>query len=816
MNKPKLPILIFQVLAVFSLVCGTASAQATARLSSSFLARGERAVLEVSVDRGQVDEMPEIPTVENIEIQPNGGGRTFRGRPGRNLSFTYDYIVAGYDVGKHVIPPIEVMVEGVPTFTEPVEFEIFNPDELKYTEIPYAGRTLRYASAFRVADLNPYVNQAIQAEIKLYVPEDLFVDDWGIPDVSREGLKAWRFQPNFRRSVVNLHGVPHVAVAYPTTFTPDRTGTISLGPARIRLITREVIQNPLPQQVNLEVYVQVPILEFEARALPPNAPKGFANAVGDFRISSTTSQTEVTEGDPISLDLVVSGSGNLDILESPSLANENGWKVYGASRQQRDDERREFSGTVVFHQSIRPLELKQEIPSYRLVYFDPKSESYKTAVTAPIPLTMTPSTAAPTPMASAAMQALPVPFEKMNDILGLMPTAQLSVPAASSIPGWVGHLLAGLISLGLILKAVWMRWAPKLKQSPDRIAREKELKEVERAKANGDSEFLRAAGHAVEKWIGSNPSPELQSILAERDAVCFRSEKGASSLDPKRRDEILRTLRKALLTLSLALFVGAGITGRAEAAPSAQAASEAMTAYEAANYEEAIQLWLGSGDLDTLSADVLYNIGNACYRSGSPGQAALYYRRALAQDSTHEEARQNLRFIERRFGSIAIQRADYQYALARFPLGTWKGLFWAGVWMCLIAILIFPATRQDARIRIAAATALVLSPMVLAAGAVGWRYFPNDAEFAPVSRQAVVIHENATVHTDAARTAPEVIDAPPGSICQIIRESGRWAYVAFATKTRGWIPLENIEQVKPEKPVSVPKFRKPEASESNA
>jgi hypothetical protein len=80
----------------------------------------------------------------------------------------------------------------------------------------------------------------------------------------------------------------------------------------------------------------------------------------------------------------------------------------------------------------------------------------------------------------------------------------------------------------------------------------------------------------------------------------------------------------------------------------------------------------------------------------------------------------------------------------------------------------------------------------------------------------VVTGEKVALHADAARTAPEVIDAPPGSLCEIIAESGRWVYVAFATKTRGWVPIESIEKIIPNKTPEPPKFRKPKAGEKTA
>ena len=609
------------------------------------------------------------------------------------------------------------------------------------------------------------------------------------------------------RGGINLLGMPYVSVAYPSTITPTRAGKVAIGPAKVRLITREMVMNPLPSTVNTEIYLQVPELEIEAKTLPAGAPEGFENAVGNFRLSASTAATDVQEGDPIPVDLVVSGSGNLDTLRPPKLENDAGWKIYGTTTGQRGDERRQLSGTVIFHQSIRPLEMKPEIPPFRLVYFDPKDGTYKTLTTEPIALRMSPGS---TPNPATAPQSLAVPFERMTDILAVLHPAQLTVPAASALPSWLGHAVGGLIALVLIAKAFWMRHARRLGKNPGHDARIQQLREIGKSTAADDTDFLKSAGGFIERWLGANPDPKIRAILAERDAVCYRAEKPKTVLDQKRRAEILRLLRGAAMAFIFAATLGLATPARADVA------TQALGAYESAKYDDAIKLWLGAGNHDPLSADTLYNIGNACYRSGSPGNAALYYRRALARDSGHQEARQNLRFIERKYGSITVKRPEYQYALARFPLSAWQAACWSGVWLCGLALLVFPATRPGARLRAAAAGAWVLGPVLVSIGALGWRYFPDDAEFAPLAKQAVIIAEKVALHTDAARTAPEVIDAPPGSLCEIITESGRWAYVAFATKTRGWVPVETLEKIVPRKAPAPPKFRKPKADGKTA
>ncbi len=787
-----------------------AAAQPVSRMSTAFLARGEQATLEIAVSDGTPVGQPQITQIPDIRIQETNLGPLTQMMPGRKLEYVFQYRVAGYEVGKYTIPPIKVNVGGKITSTQPIDFMIFDPDELEPSIVDLGNRKIRCYSSFRVLNDRPYDNETTPAEIKVYVPRDLAVQDWGIPEFERDGLTAWRFQPSRQTGSINLLGVPYYSISYPSTVTPTRTGPISIGPAKVRLITQENVMDPFSRWINVEMYLQVPKLELEALPLPAGAPAGFDNAVGSFRLTARADAVDIQEGDPLTVDLTVTGSGNLDTMSPPRLTETEGWKVYSTTTDQRGDERRELAGRVVFHQSIRPLEMKSAIPPFKLVYFDPKTKTYETLTTEAIALKMKPSAAAAA-AGTEPVQVLPVPFERMNDILALIPANKLTEQAKPEFPRWIPHAIAGLFALILILKALWMRIVPGLRKDPDLLDRNRELQAVSRAKSSGDTDFLRAAGSFIERHLGNNPSPEIRNILAERDAACFRTDKPVSVLDRKRRDEILRILRASALAIAALFILGSTTTAHAD-----DISAEATQAYDAARYEDAIKLWFDAGPYADLSADTLYNIGNACYRAGSPGYAALYYRRALIRDPGQQEARQNLRFIERKYGAITIQRPDYQYAVAKFPITSWQNTLWAGLWLSVLALLVFPATRPGARLRWVAVGALVIGPLLVSAGLLGWRYFPNDAQFAPLSRQAVIVQENVVLHTDAARTSPEVIDAPPGSLCEVIRDSGRWVYIAFASKTRGWVLRETLEMVQPETPPAPPKFRKPASDGKSA
>lgn len=785
-------------------------AQTHGRISTRFLARGEQALLEISVSGTQPAMLPEIPPVKGVDIRPAGTGPRPQLMPGRKMEYIFDYLVSSYETGNHVIPAITVTSGGFDSKTEPIEFTVFNPDDLQWSETSVGTTQFRYASAFRVMKPNPYEGETIPVEIKIFIPRDLFVEDYGIPDFQRDGVTAWRFQPTAMRGQINLLGMPYVSVAYPSTLTPTRSGKVGIGPASIRLVTTQVVMDGILRRVSKEVNLSVPKLELDSRPLPPGAPEGFENAVGNFKLDVTAAVTDLHEGDPVPIEMVIRGTGNLDTLRPPKPADASGWKLYDAAPAQRGDERRELSGTAVFQQFMRPLEFKPNIPSFRLVFFDPKDESYKTVTTEPIRIQMKPAVAPP-PAAIQAPQAKAVPVERMTDILGLLQPATPTITPRTKTPTWLGHAIAVFLALCLVARALWLRNAHHFQKDPEKSARLKALREIEQTKNDAKS-FLMAAGHFIEQWLGNDPSPEIRDILTERDQLCFRpDDKANTTLDANRRNSIIRTLRKAVLPCIIATI--ALLPARSMAAdPSAMA----VEAYDSARYDEAISHWLKAGSYDELSPDLLYNIGNACYRAGSPGYAALYYRRALTRDAGHQESRQNLHFIERKYGSITIHRPEYQYAIASFPLAAWQGALWSGIWLFTLALLVFPATRPGARLRLVAFTALVIAPLIATGGALGWHYFPNDAEFAPPHRQAIIVSENAILHTDASRTSPEVIDAPPGSLCEVIQQSGRWTYVAFASKTRGWIPTESIETIIPRKPPSPPKIHKPKADDKSA
>lgn len=809
------------VLAVLCTMIATAGAQqVTTRLLSRFLARGEQTIFEIAFSGMRFPSIhPAIPETRGITIRPRGNRAQPRPLANGQFEAVYEYAVSSYEVGRNVIPSLSITADGTTIKTDEAEFTVFNQDNLQWNEATIGSHTVRYAAALRALADNPYEGESLPVEVKLYLPDDLAIEDWGIPDLERDGITSWRFQPSNAISRVTLLGSTYIGMAYPSTLTSTRAGTVSIGPGKVRLITAETVNEGFLRRVAVETNLTLPKLEIHPRPLPEGAPEGFDNAIGDFRITASTTVTEVQEGDPIPVHLTVTGTGNLDNLRPPVPIGAAGWKFYDATPEQRGDERRELSGTVAFSQFLRALEPKPMLPAFRLVYFDPKTSEYKTILTDPIPVKIRPTTAAPGIMTAPPPAAGKIPVEQMNDILGLLPPGKTTIATGKSIPAWVWQIVPAAIAAFLLCRIAKRKLAARRPASPDASARSSDWRELERLRSSADNNtFLLAAGRFIERWFGGSPPPDVAAILAERDARCFRQDAtAAETLDARRRKSILHTMRKSLPALPLLVFALILSLGNLRAATTpAEADAHARESFQASRYEEAIRSWLEIGPYDSLSADVLYHIGDACYRADAVGQASLYFRRALLRDPGHAEALQNLRFLDRKYGTITVPRPAYQNTLARAPLATWHGIAWAGAWLCLISLLVFPATRRGAAARAWAIAGLAAAPLLVSAGLLAAHYYPDDSRFAPLAKQAVITAEDVILHTDASRTSPEVITAPLGSLCEVLHTSGKWSYVSFATRTRGWVLTSSFEKLLPIGQPKPPQIRKPKADESSA
>jgi BatD DUF11 like domain len=130
-------------------------------------------------------------------------------------------------------------------------------------------------------------------------------------------------------------------------------------------------------------------------ALPTEGrPADFHGAVGTFEIASDISPAAAEAGEPLTLRMHVTGSGNFDRVDSAMLDHVDHWKTYPPKSSFIPSETDGHKGEKTFEQPLIALQPgKQIIPALAFSYFDPVARRYETARSAPLGVMIAPSLA---------------------------------------------------------------------------------------------------------------------------------------------------------------------------------------------------------------------------------------------------------------------------------------------------------------------------------------------------------------------------------------------------------------------------------------
>jgi hypothetical protein len=189
---------------------------------------------------------------------------------------------------------------------------------------------------------------------------------------------------------------------------------------------------PEKHQLNL----MTPPLIIHVKPLPETGkPVDFSGAVGQFTLSSSLTNTNLKTNQTDTLLLVLTGSGNLPLVNAPALRLPSGLEAFDPSAKEDIDQTvSPIKGRKVFAYAFSANKGGQyTLPSISISYFDPQTATYKTDSTQPLLLSVQPG-----------------PSDK--------PLSDVAAPGERAAPAWwwwASGLLLALIAAAWIWK--WRR-----------------------------------------------------------------------------------------------------------------------------------------------------------------------------------------------------------------------------------------------------------------------------------------------------------------------------------------------------------------------
>ena len=731
---------------------GQSRASVEARLASSMVVVGEETYLTLITQGLTVIDWPDRPA----DMAPLALQRDAKRRFQINgyIREGFRYRVSAFEPGVYRIPPFEFPTRSGVVRSEAQVLRVFAMEELATHGIKIGGSVTPYLTGVFFEKTRPFVGEQQTVEAKLYLsqapPNRLSLADGKVINFNKKDLAARRFttQPE-PTGVLNHQDQRYQVYTYRSSLGALREGPLTFGPGQAEAVfffrARPFIKP-----------VKFPAVELEVQPLPEGAPPGFEGAVGRFSMSVQPLGRELELGDALTVEIEVSGTGNLHKFPGPSLVDPEGdWKQLAMTAKPAGEERRQSSGTAEFSQLLRPLSAVEALPPYRFVFFDPLTTSYQVRESPPIKLTIT-----------GALSEGP----DGSGGLGFLTPGDLPMRSFEPLSPWMrwGWQLipAGvlLVLLAQVLKR--RRLARRLAQGPQRELDAAIASVAE--KVDDRVLFYREASRIATRWQGGS---RFDPLYQKRDEVCFRPDATPTPVEPSEKNKVLKLLH-SLTPLLLAGIIFLLQTGPVHALPEdpAQAKEEILAAMaEKPAPEHFHNLALCEQALDRAGAATLW-----AYRFKLHGGEADPLLRGLPGSREKEQG----------------WPADWIAVVSR---DFYLQLIFAGGWSLILLLAFLFTQRSTTRAGLLAGLG-IFGGVALALGSAAWFWYPQEISAEPLQHLSVVTG-NESVLSAPFEGARAVRDTPVGSLCKVTARRAGWARVIFPGGFTGWIQAEEVTDI---------------------
>jgi len=432
-----------------------------------------------------------------------------------------------------------------------------------------------------------------------------------------------------------------------------------------------------------EMTIQIPSLTIDVQKLPEPKPANFSGGVGSLNMSASIAKTEVKAGEPVSITVRVSGTGNLKLLKQPTINFPTDFDVYDPKvTDKTNNTANGVEGSMIYEYIAVPQNKGSfTIPPIEFSYYDSQSGGYKTIKSNAFNLKVAEADPSSAYSAEAYQEQL-----RNSDIYSIKQFSDVSYRNSDDffLSAWYLVILVMLLLAFFVLLFVFRKRAieradvVRMKaKSANKVATKRLRKAGVLMNSNKKDEFydevLRALwGYAADKInipVESLSKDNIQEKLLDRGCNTYSVEKFtdaiseceyaryAPSQDEKSSmmntyemaisaiteiEESLKTIQKSSSNLLLIITLLALST--MTSANAATTVETANTSYQTGNYQQAITLYeqaLKVGD----SPELYYNLGNAYYRSNNITKAILNYEKAYIYDPSDADVKHNLDFV---------------------------------------------------------------------------------------------------------------------------------------------------------------------------
>ena len=850
----RIAILLMMVMTTAFAVAQTLTASAPSRVSV-----GEQFRLSYTVNTQNVSDFRagNIPAEFEVLIGPNRSMQSsyqmINGHTSQSSSITYTYIVAATKGGSYTIPAAHVVVDGKKIASNALTIKVigstgsnsrpYNDDEGE--EVREMGSRISGSDLFIKVSANKkrvYEQEPILLTYKVYTLVQLSQLRGDMPDLKSFYTQEVDLPQQKSFSLETVNGRPYRTCTWSQyVMFPQTTGKLHIPAITFEGVVIQQNRNVDPFEaffnggsgyVEVKKKIEAPGIEIQVDPLPQR-PATFSGGVGKFNISAQLDKTETKANDPITLRIIVSGTGNLKLIKQPVINLPKDFDKYEPKvTEQTKLTTAGIEGSKIYDVLIVPRHQgKYDIPPVEFTYFDTSTKRYETVKTETFHLDVAKGSGASAVSDFSGQDEL----LELNKDIRFIKTGDADQHLTGdyffgSTAYWI--TIAALVLVFITLFVIFRQRAidnanvTAMRGKKANKVATKRLKQAARLMTdNKPGEFYDEVLRALWGYVGDKlniPVAQLShdnisSKLAERGVHQSIIDKFIGALDeceferyapgdPKgnmskvydkamlaieKIEEVMKKGgRKSVASIAVLLML---LPMTANAATKADADS----AYVNGNYQEAIKVYeslLKHGE----SAELYYNLGNAYYRTENITRAVLNYERALLLSPGDGDIRFNLQIARSKTIDKIVPESEmffvtwYRSLVNIMSVDGWGRMALVSLALVIVLFLVYLFSARVCVQKVGFFGGGILLVVFVLSNFFAWQQRQQL-----LNREgAIVVAPSVTVKSTPAQNGTDLFILHEGTNVVITDGSMKsWREIRLADGKKGWIESKKIELI---------------------
>ena len=842
-------------------------AQTLTGSAPSHVATGEQFRLTYTVNTQDVSDFRagDIPEELEVLIGPNRSMQSsyqmINGHTSSSSSITYTYIVRATKNGSYTIPPAHVVVGGKSIASNTLTVKVTGSGSVSSSgssrqqsnnegEIRDAGSQISGSDLFIKVSANKkrvHEQEPILLTYKVYTLVGLTSLRGDMPDLKSFYTQEVDLPQQKNFSIETFNGRPYKTTTWSQyVMFPQMTGKLEIPSITFEGIVVQQNRNIDPFEaffnggsgyIEVKKKIQAPGIEIQVDPLPQR-PANFSGGVGKFNISAQFDKTEIKANDPVSMRVIVSGTGNLKLIKQPVV---NFPKDFDKYEPKITDKTKLTSngieGSMIYDILVVPRHQgKYEIPPVEFTYFDTSENAYKTIKSESFTLDVAKGSGAGTVndfTGQTDLQELTkdIRYIKTGD------TRQHSLDDFffGSTGYWISLTVLALLFISLFIifrqRAIDNANVTKMRGKKANKVASKRLKKAARLMSdNKPSEFYDEVLRALWGYVGDKLNIPVEQLshdnisqrLSERNVGEDTVSQFIGALDeceferyapgdPKGNmnkvydkainaiEKIESTMKKTKKSGNMAtkMVLIFAVSLFSVTTSFAVTKVEADSAYARGEFQQAIK------DYEALlkqgaSADLYYNLGNAYYRTENITRAVLNYERALLLSPGDRDIRFNLQIAQSKTIDKIVPESEmffftwYKTLVNLMSVDGWARTSLVSLALVIILLLVYLFSDRIWLRKIGFFGGVVLLLLFVMSNVFAWQQKQNLL----FRKGAIVITPSVTVKSTPANNGTDLFVLHEGTKVMITDSSMKgWKEIRIADGKEGWIESSQLEEI---------------------